>query len=171
VIPIRGARYTSQARPNFDLCTACHAQPAAAAAGPFARAPPPAPRRPPAEVAAAVGEWVWRHFSEGAPPLAPPGHVHVSPRPPLFFQHQGHSRTIVGAERKGGQLNLLLLDPSTRPGELAAALRARRGWEVLVKRGLHTLRQGAFQLVAVEGGLASGAELEGLKVVESENGE
>lgn len=25
--------------------------------------------------------------------------VHVSNRPPLYFQHQGHSRTIVGIER------------------------------------------------------------------------
>ena len=31
---------------------------------------------------------------------------------PLYLQHQGHSRTIVGVERtKAGDLNLLLFDP------------------------------------------------------------
>ena len=33
-------------------------------------------------------------------------------RYPLYLQHQGHSRTIVGVEvTKSGQLNLLLFDP------------------------------------------------------------
>ena len=33
-------------------------------------------------------------------------------RYPLYLQHQGHSRTIVGVEMtKSGQLNLLLFDP------------------------------------------------------------
>ena len=33
-------------------------------------------------------------------------------RPPLFLQHQGHSRTIVGYEKlRNGNLNLLVFDP------------------------------------------------------------
>ena len=40
----------------------------------------------------------------------------VSDRPPLYFQHAGHSRTIVGIEYlKSGQINLLLFDPSKSP--------------------------------------------------------
>lgn len=40
----------------------------------------------------------------------------VSDRPPLFFQHAGHSRTIVGIEHlKSGKINLLLFDPSKSP--------------------------------------------------------
>ena len=36
--------------------------------------------------------------------------------PPLYLQHQGHSRTIVGAEvMAGGGARLLLLDPSHSP--------------------------------------------------------
>lgn len=32
--------------------------------------------------------------------------------PPLYLQHDGHSRTIVGVEKRGNQINLLLFDPS-----------------------------------------------------------
>jgi hypothetical protein len=40
----------------------------------------------------------------------------ISERPPLYFQHAGHSRTIVGIERlKSGKINLLLFDPSKSP--------------------------------------------------------
>ena len=40
----------------------------------------------------------------------------VSARPPLYFQHSGHSRTIVGVEHlKSGKINLLLFDPSKSP--------------------------------------------------------
>lgn len=39
--------------------------------------------------------------------------IHISEdKMPLYLQHQGHSRTIVGVERtKAGDLNLLLFDP------------------------------------------------------------
>jgi len=40
----------------------------------------------------------------------------VSDRPPLYFQHAGHSRTIVGIEHlKSDKINLLLFDPSKSP--------------------------------------------------------
>ena len=40
----------------------------------------------------------------------------ISERPPLYFQHAGHSRTIVGLEHlKSGKINLLLFDPSKSP--------------------------------------------------------
>jgi zinc finger-containing ubiquitin peptidase 1 len=40
----------------------------------------------------------------------------VSDRPPLYFQHAGHSRTIIGIEHlKSGKINLLLFDPSKSP--------------------------------------------------------
>jgi len=44
----------------------------------------------------------------------------ISERPPLFFQHAGHSRTIVGIERlKSGKINLILFDPSKSPSTRA----------------------------------------------------
>jgi Peptidase family C78 len=40
----------------------------------------------------------------------------ISDRPPLYFQHYGHSRTIVGIEYlKSKKINLLLFDPVNRP--------------------------------------------------------
>ena len=45
-------------------------------------------------------------------------------RPPLYLQHQGHSRTIVGVERLSkGSMKLLILDPSTSPTAIRSELR------------------------------------------------
>jgi hypothetical protein len=57
-------------------------------------------------------------------------------KPPLYFQHNGHSRTIVGIERKvnkqagGFEYNLLILDPSTRSKDLLNALESKEKWQV-----------------------------------------
>ena len=59
-------------------------------------------------------------------------------KPPLYLQHEGHSRTIIGIEkmfRAAGEppsVALLILDPSTRTGPLDRALRGRKGWQVLI---------------------------------------
>jgi hypothetical protein len=40
----------------------------------------------------------------------------ISDRPPLYLQHAGHSRTIVGIEHlKSGKTNLILFDPGKSP--------------------------------------------------------
>lgn len=71
-------------------------------------------------------------------------------KPPLYFQHEGHSRTIIGIERykptqgkakrqadssassgnEGYLYNLLLLDPSHKTKDLIAALKSGKGWQV-----------------------------------------
>lgn len=71
-------------------------------------------------------------------------------KPPLYFQHEGHSRTIIGIERykpsegkakrransnstcgnEGYLYNLLLLDPSHKTKDLSAALKSGKGWQV-----------------------------------------
>ncbi|EFJ32589.1 hypothetical protein SELMODRAFT_5884, partial [Selaginella moellendorffii] len=63
-------------------------------------------------------DWVWNYYTEedrdhveNRQPL-----VIISRRPPLYFQHQGHSRTIVGIQRRrklGGpeEAFLLVFDP------------------------------------------------------------
>ena len=98
---------------------------------------------------------------------------------PWRLQHEGHSSTIVGIERRrlGGDPGaeaggggtwahtLLLLDPGERGASLAAALSERQGWQRLVKRGAHTLRCSQYQVLFVERGVAAGAELEQLKRV------
>jgi hypothetical protein len=167
--PVRGARFTSSTRSNYDLCAACAALPDAAAHGPYTRRDAP---DIPASASAGAGAgryagggdaddggatatalvaWVWRYFTTdaaGAPLPARLGEqVAVSAKPPLFFQHDGHSRTIVGVERRRAapgapeEALLLVLDPSTEPRALGGALRRRAGWERMVKRGAATLRK------------------------------
>ena len=43
----------------------------------------------------------------------------LSDRPPLYFQHYGHSRTIVGIEYlKSGKINFLIFDPDRKPSSI-----------------------------------------------------
>eukprot|EP00271_Cylindrocystis_brebissonii_P017407 TRINITY_DN4525_c1_g1_i2.p1 TRINITY_DN4525_c1_g1~~TRINITY_DN4525_c1_g1_i2.p1 ORF type:complete len:699 (-),score=217.84 TRINITY_DN4525_c1_g1_i2:1032-3128(-) len=141
-----------------------------------------------------LGEWVWDYFAEGQQSAglnqkdaSASSSVYCSNKTPLYFQHEGHSRTIVGIEKrqrqgsKAGRLQggeagdsteeeemyLLVLDPSQKPEELERALRAGKGWQRFVKRGLRTLKQAEYQLCYVEPGLAQGAEWEELKVLDS----
>lgn len=61
-------------------------------------------------------DFVERYFQAGAPegPLSPK--VSRTPKPPIYFQHSGHSMTIVGIERTlDGMRNLLVFDPFFTP--------------------------------------------------------
>ena len=118
--------------------------------------------------------WVWNYFLDGAHKESPSQPLMLSYRSPLYFQHQGHSRTIVGIERrrkgdssKGETINLIVLDPSQGTDDIVRALRERNGWERFVKRGTHTLKQSTYQLCYIEPGIAKGVELEGLKILTS----
>ena len=99
--------------------------------------------------------------------------VTLTQRCPLYCQHEGHSRTIIGIEQRcasGGDApsldhTLLVLDPSTASDALRGALASGTGWQRLLKRGMHTLRHPQFQVLFVEPGLATGSELERLKMV------
>lgn len=71
-------------------------------------------------------------------------------KPPLYFQHDGHSRTVIGIERykptggkgkrraesnttcssEGYLYNLLLLDPSHKTKDLVTAFDTGKGWQV-----------------------------------------
>ena len=72
--------------------------------------------------------------------------LHCAGKGPLYLQHEGHSRTIIGIEkvfRANGQppaVAFLILDPSTRTGPLDRALRERKGWQVRLQPHLHVLR-------------------------------
>ena len=61
-------------------------------------------------------DWVWRYFKgEG---LSDGAAVERTDRPPLYFQHHGHSRTIIGVERRGvgaGRKEFLLVSSLTGP--------------------------------------------------------
>lgn len=126
-------------------------------------------------------DWVWNYFvgEKNAHSKASleqfQERVITSQRTPLYFQHNGHSRTIVGIQRrrksgsaKDEEAILLVLDPAQRTEELARALRGNSGWQKLVKRGVHTLRKPEYQLCYVDPGIAYGKELEQLKILDSE---
>ncbi|TVU05387.1 hypothetical protein EJB05_48547, partial [Eragrostis curvula] len=111
----------------------------------------------------------------------------VTDKCPLYFQHQGHSRTIVGIQKKKGnhgyqdQYTLLILDPGHRTVDLEISLRSKKGWQRMVKRGVHTLKShiilytfiinlvcmSCYQLCYVDSGLANLEEMEQLKTIDS----
>ena len=66
------------------------------------------------------------------------------------------------------EFNLLILDPGTPTFKLAAALKEGKNWQQLLKRGVHTLIKAEYQLMYVDDGLATGAELAGLKIIDAQ---
>lgn len=95
----------------------------------------------------ALAEWVWAYYSQGrASAAAGPAPtavaaaaaaggggsssscVGITQRGPLYLQHEGHSRTVVGIERvappgQTAEYSLLLLDPGLGNDELLGSLR------------------------------------------------
>ncbi|KAG0607497.1 hypothetical protein M758_8G033200 [Ceratodon purpureus] len=116
--------------------------------------------------------WIWNYFSAESGP-GDQQSITFSNRSPLYFQHRGHSRTIVGIERckKEGSNKeedyLIVLDPSQRTLDIIRSLQRKQGWEELVKRGMHSLNQAEYQLCYIEPGIAMGEELESLKTLSS----
>ncbi|PON83728.1 Peptidase C78, ubiquitin fold modifier-specific peptidase [Trema orientale] len=122
-------------------------------------------------------DWVWNYFSDKNSNKSGNGRVIVSEKAaimsrPLYFQHDGHSRTIIGIQIKGQhngvqQYNLLIMDPAHRTAALAKSLKENVGWQKLIKRGFHTLKKPQYQLCYVDPGIASGEEMESLKTMNS----
>eukprot|EP00928_Gymnodinium_smaydae_P070069 TRINITY_DN54005_c0_g1_i1.p1 TRINITY_DN54005_c0_g1~~TRINITY_DN54005_c0_g1_i1.p1 ORF type:complete len:562 (-),score=148.18 TRINITY_DN54005_c0_g1_i1:40-1650(-) len=110
-----------------------------------------------ASAAGAVVERALRHFRGMGDKLAGA----ATRQPPLYLQHDGHSRTVVGVQRRtepGGGITdfLLVLDPGLGEQgfrDFAAAAERGRGWERFVKRSLAPLRRKAeYELLVVEEG-------------------
>lgn len=128
-------------------------------------------------------DWIWNYFlsETKTDPRMKTSCITLSNFSPLYFQHRGHSRTIVGIERcikrsssRGSNLSpevaedqLIMLDPSLKTSDIITSLRRKQGWQELVKRGLHTLKEAEYQLCFIEPGIATGDELESLKVLSS----
>ncbi|KAJ6359531.1 hypothetical protein OIU76_001127 [Salix suchowensis] len=118
-------------------------------------------------------DWVWNYFSEESLTTSVQNrHVVITNRVPLYFQHDGHSRTIVGIQsrpQKNGvpQYNLLILDPAHRTVALERSLGENAGWKKLIKRGVHTLKKPQYQLCYIDPGIAIGEEMEQLKKIDS----
>mmetsp|Transcript_59433 Transcript_59433/g.109978 ORF Transcript_59433/g.109978 Transcript_59433/m.109978 type:complete len:392 (-) Transcript_59433:49-1224(-) len=111
-----------------------------------------------AGAAGAVMQRAWDHFRSGVAEPPGTGKVQVSSQPPLYLQHSGHSRTIVGVQRRhetSGQRTdfLLVLDPGLgRSGlrELEDSAQRGHGWERKVKKSLAPLaKQAQYELLVV----------------------
>ncbi|WOK95365.1 hypothetical protein Cni_G04072 [Canna indica] len=119
-------------------------------------------------------DWVWKYFaSDFSSRLGSSKCVLVSEKTPLYFQHDGHSRTIVGIQMQKGKCAsehrywLLVLDPAHRTAALEKSLTDNNGWQKLIKRGVHTLKKPQYQLCYVDPGIAHGEEMEQLKFINS----
>lgn len=117
-------------------------------------------------------DWVWNYFSDNKFSKSGNHSVFATGKAPLYFQHDGHSRTIVGIQvtpqRNGMHLHsLLILDPAHRTETLERALQKKFGWQKLIKRGIHTLKKQQYQLCFIDGGIANGKEIEQLKTLDS----
>lgn len=67
---------------------------------------------------------------------------------------------------------LLMLDPGVKAADIRGSLSEEGiGWEKLVKRGLHTLKERVYEMVVIDQGspLLTGAALERWKVIDEEH--
>lgn len=63
----------------------------------------------------AMMEAIWKHFDDGSEDNNP-DKVTITDKPPLFFQHQGHSMTVVGIELDTEyRATLVVFDPMYNP--------------------------------------------------------
>nr|XP_033792594.1 zinc finger-containing ubiquitin peptidase 1 isoform X2 [Geotrypetes seraphini] len=98
-------------------------------------------------------EWVWNYYcldKEGP-------RVVVTSKPPIYLQHQGHSRTIVGIEeRKNRSFCLLIFDPGCPAKVMQKLLKPQiDGSDLkLLRRFVGSLKHKQYQLVTVEGVLS-----------------
>ncbi|CAJ1061493.1 zinc finger-containing ubiquitin peptidase 1 [Xyrichtys novacula] len=102
-------------------------------------------------------EWVKQYFSQSSSNKLPPRLVQTS-LPPLYLQHQGHSRSIIGLEqKKNGSLCLLLLDPASTVSEARKLLSRDSVGSALrcVRKFSSGLKHTQYQVVALQGVLSA----------------
>ncbi|XP_072525563.1 zinc finger-containing ubiquitin peptidase 1 isoform X2 [Salminus brasiliensis] len=100
-------------------------------------------------------EWVKNYFSHHSSRGArlPPRVVKTN-LPPIYLQHQGHSRTIVGVEeRKNGSVCVLLLDPGCPSGEMKKLLNSNTAAASIsrMRKFSGHLKHTQYQVVVAEG--------------------
>ncbi|XP_024136966.1 zinc finger-containing ubiquitin peptidase 1 isoform X2 [Oryzias melastigma] len=98
-------------------------------------------------------DWVRQYFLQSSQSSRLPPKVIRTSLPPLYLQHQGHSRTVVGVEqKKNGSLCLLLLDPgstlSLSSDAVSAAIRH-------IRKFPSSLKHKQYQLLTVQGVLSA----------------
>ncbi|XP_077018848.1 zinc finger-containing ubiquitin peptidase 1 [Tamandua tetradactyla] len=99
-------------------------------------------------------EWILNYYSseeEGTPKVV------CTSKPPIYLQHQGHSRTVVGIEeRKNRTLCLLIFDPGCPSREMQKLLKQDIEANSLkqLRRFVGNLKHKQYQILAIEGVLS-----------------
>jgi len=71
---------------------------------------------------------------------------------PLYLQHEGHSRTIVGYEQfRNGQIRLLIFDPSTSKNDIENFLKKPNDKAHIFRRSLQSFQKPVYQILVVQG--------------------
>ncbi|XP_005158410.1 zinc finger-containing ubiquitin peptidase 1 isoform X2 [Danio rerio] len=104
-------------------------------------------------------EWVKQYFTHSTSRGArlPPKVVQTT-LPPVYLQHQGHSRSIIGMEEKAnGKLCLLFFDPGVTPAEMKKVLSQDTVTSMVQRMRKYTsgLKHKQYQVVIVEGVLTA----------------
>ncbi|XP_077382704.1 zinc finger-containing ubiquitin peptidase 1 isoform X2 [Festucalex cinctus] len=102
-------------------------------------------------------EWVKQYFSQPSRSNKWSSRVSQSSLPPLYLQHQGHSRCIVGLEqRRNGSLCLLLLDPISPSSDTLKLMRKDTVSIAIrhVRMLPSSLKHKQYQIVGVDGVLS-----------------
>ena len=96
-------------------------------------------------------QWMLEYFGKGDPVT-----------PPLYLQHQGHSRTVVGVEQVvGAAIKLLILDPSHSPTSV------QQNTMRLVRKTLASMKSKQYQVVVVRGVIDTPAKIDSKKIIRS----
>ncbi|KAK0175732.1 hypothetical protein PV327_009459 [Microctonus hyperodae] len=89
-------------------------------------------------------------------------------KPPLYLQHQGHSRTIMGVEQlRDGSITMLVLDPSHTPSQMGQfnSTSSAPGAMRLIRKSMVTMKARQYQVVAVIGTIENDARYQISKVL------
>jgi hypothetical protein len=89
--------------------------------------------------------WIWNYFFNARQRQRDAG----VPIMPLYLQHDGHSRSIVGVERQNGRIALLLFDPSFHARQLPHTLRTKETIPDVVRKTLSEFRHENYQIAYV----------------------
>uniref|UniRef100_A0A5F4W8G4 Zinc finger-containing ubiquitin peptidase 1 n=2 Tax=Callithrix jacchus TaxID=9483 RepID=A0A5F4W8G4_CALJA len=99
-------------------------------------------------------EWILNYYSSEGEVSSK---VVCTSKPPIYLQHQGHSRTVIGIEEKRNRtLCLLILDPGCPSREMQKLLKQDVEASSLkqLRKSMGNLKHKQYQIVAVEGALS-----------------
>ncbi|XP_029360089.1 zinc finger-containing ubiquitin peptidase 1 isoform X2 [Echeneis naucrates] len=103
-------------------------------------------------------DWVKQYYCDPSRSSRLPPSVIQTSLPPLYLQHEGHSRSIVGLEqKKNGSLCLLVLDPGSSSSDTSKLLNRDTISRAIrhVRKFSGSLKHKQYQVVSVQGVLTA----------------